>query len=638
MVNNETRYNLTPSDGSTYQRIVSLLAENYAVDAATNPNARPLVLDLACGNGPLAELVNEDLGLTYVGIDIDADRLRKLSERGYETHSLNLNQSCEIILAKLRDIIGDRNVAAFTMLDGIEHLSSPGFVLDALAKLAQENNALVGISVPNVAHRDVGIKLAMGSWDYTESGLLDTTHVRFYTEQSLEALLFQHGLRVIARSDLELETSDQHFPQTHPALTARTSLAQLLRYVREKSDDNGSINQFVWLALPGPARSSANSAQTQVPGPNPFLSVVLRTQGTRTNELREVLLCLIAQTNQDFEVHLIGHNLTKDAQLEIADLLRRLPAGFRERAQLHLCDGGTRSRPLNVGLRAARGEYVAYLDDDDFVLGHWVETFHLLQQQARGTVLRARCAKQSSERCTVLGRSATTNTSSISLPYEEDFSLVSHLIANQTPFMSVAFPRALYADFNEEFDELLSTTEDWDYLLRSAALVGVTDSPEITAIYRQWRGLTTSQVAHRQEEWESNQVIIERKMNARPIILQAGEVVKLRALNHLNSHESFDSEAAEEMRMRWERRARMQSEAFLLITARRWRYSAPLRWVSGIFGRPRGVSTQNILEASDEELEAAIRGIRQSTSWNLFPHRNKKSRSDGQLSSRTQDV
>ena len=48
----------------------------------------------------------------------------------------------------------------------------------------------------------------------------------------------------------------------------------------------------------------------------PFLSVVMRTQGKRIEMLREAVLCLWAQTCQDFEVLIMGHNLDGEARIE----------------------------------------------------------------------------------------------------------------------------------------------------------------------------------------------------------------------------------------------------------------------------------------------------------------------------------
>ena len=53
------------------------------------------------------------------------------------------------------------------------------------------------------------------------------------------------------------------------------------------------------------------------------------------------------------------------------------------------------------------------------------------------------------------------------------FELVDHLRANYTPCMTVAFPRGVVHGVGLRFDETLDTTEDWDLVVRAAAVVGV---------------------------------------------------------------------------------------------------------------------------------------------------------------------
>ncbi len=59
-------------------------------------------------------------------------------------------------------------------------------------------------------------------------------------------------------------------------------------------------------------------------------------------------------------------------------------------------------------------------------------------------------------------------------------------MANYTPFMSIAFPRGAVHDLGLRFDETLDTTEDWDFIVRCAAALGVESIREPTCVYRWW--------------------------------------------------------------------------------------------------------------------------------------------------------
>jgi SAM-dependent methyltransferase len=81
--------------------------------------------------------------------------------------------------------------------DVLEHLSDPLSALLAVnPSLAP--GGLVVVSVPNVAHLWVRLALLGGRFDYTDRGILDRTHLRFFTRRTLLALLAEAGLAVSA--------------------------------------------------------------------------------------------------------------------------------------------------------------------------------------------------------------------------------------------------------------------------------------------------------------------------------------------------------------------------------------------------------------------------------------------------------
>jgi len=77
--------------------------------------------------------------------------------------------------------------------DVLEHLKDPVSVLSALRKFLVPGGYVV-ISVPNIAHLSVRLALLAGKFPYAEGGLLDRTHLRFFTRESAEKLLEEAGL------------------------------------------------------------------------------------------------------------------------------------------------------------------------------------------------------------------------------------------------------------------------------------------------------------------------------------------------------------------------------------------------------------------------------------------------------------
>lgn len=90
----------------------------------------------------------------------------------------------------------DTRFDAIVCGDVLEHLADPAAVLAWLADRLVPSGRLA-VSVPNVAHLWVRLLLLAGRFDYTERGILDRTHLRFFTSRSLRALVVGAGLRVV---------------------------------------------------------------------------------------------------------------------------------------------------------------------------------------------------------------------------------------------------------------------------------------------------------------------------------------------------------------------------------------------------------------------------------------------------------
>ena len=112
------------------------------------------------------------------------------------------------------------------------------------------------------------------------------------------------------------------------------------------SNGGGNGKPPVVLPFGGDVNAQGDAAANH-PGER-FDTVVTRTQGSRIDTLRETLLCLSAQTSQNFEVCIVGHNLEVDAQLAVERVIADLHDGMRQRVRLVRVEGGTRAEPLRT--------------------------------------------------------------------------------------------------------------------------------------------------------------------------------------------------------------------------------------------------------------------------------------------------
>ncbi|WP_353988423.1 glycosyltransferase family 2 protein [Ruicaihuangia caeni] len=264
---------------------------------------------------------------------------------------------------------------------------------------------------------------------------------------------------------------------------------------------------------------------------SPFLTVVVRTQGKRLESLKDALLCLSAQTDQDFEVVLVAHNALPEGLEGVGSILERQPNGFRERVRLIEVSGGTRSRPLNVGVEAANGRYLAFYDDDDLLFAHWVEEFHTAARTHEGRLMRSTVANQSVEpEVWSGGQAGFRSTSWPKAEHAQHFDQLKHMLVNHSPFMTFAFPATLFTRYGMRFDEDLEVAEDWDMVLRGSLTAGVTEIASLTATYRRWSGGESSYTAHTRERWLASEQLVIDKIEHAVFMLPPGSMKAIREI------------------------------------------------------------------------------------------------------------
>jgi SAM-dependent methyltransferase len=146
------------------------------------------VLDVGCGTGSVTKHVISNRGATVIGLEPDEARARRARERGLVVHMVPL--SADII-----ESLGEFDVVLFA--DVLEHLADPWSIL-TLAKSALAPDGRIVASVPNVAHWSVRTDIVRGRFAYRESGIMDATHLRWFTEAGVRILFESAGVTVDA--------------------------------------------------------------------------------------------------------------------------------------------------------------------------------------------------------------------------------------------------------------------------------------------------------------------------------------------------------------------------------------------------------------------------------------------------------
>lgn len=147
------------------------------------------VLDVGCASGDLAMALKAN-GCRVSGIEYD--ELAAESAKPY----LQRLVVGDVTQLDLVDEFGAESFDAIVFGDVLEHLVDPAEVLQRSLGLLRPGGDVI-ISVPNVAHGSLRLALLQGRWRYTDEGLLDRTHLRFFTRESFLAMLRDAGLRVM---------------------------------------------------------------------------------------------------------------------------------------------------------------------------------------------------------------------------------------------------------------------------------------------------------------------------------------------------------------------------------------------------------------------------------------------------------
>lgn len=167
-----------PSTWSSHTRIASFLN--------TLP-AQCKVLDVGAASGTLARMC-QNKSLRLFGIEPNP-AWAQIASPFYEKMWVCSVSEIDQELLEGFDVV--------VLGDILEHLPDPEIVLNKLVE-CQPSNALFIISVPNIANLWVRLNLLMGHFDYTDRGILDRTHLRFFTRRTLIHMIQNSRLDILS--------------------------------------------------------------------------------------------------------------------------------------------------------------------------------------------------------------------------------------------------------------------------------------------------------------------------------------------------------------------------------------------------------------------------------------------------------
>ncbi|MBD9355766.1 methyltransferase domain-containing protein [Methylomonas albis] len=187
----EIKENKLMLDKATCSSLESNL-ENYYLHARPEvlelvPISARRVLDVGCGAGGFSATLKSRQSVEIHGVE--------LSPRAAETAKLHLDHVWNYSIEDALHEIPEEYYDCIVIADILEHLVDPGTVLASLKrKLAQDGKIVA--SIPNIQNWGIVSELIQGRWDYCNEGILDRTHLRFFTRKSVEELFWSAGFNI----------------------------------------------------------------------------------------------------------------------------------------------------------------------------------------------------------------------------------------------------------------------------------------------------------------------------------------------------------------------------------------------------------------------------------------------------------
>jgi 2-polyprenyl-3-methyl-5-hydroxy-6-metoxy-1,4-benzoquinol methylase len=195
---------------------------------------------------------------------------KELQKRGCRVTCIESNQKMALIAKKfceemiienveqmnLSMILGKKKFDVILLGEILEHLIEPEKVLKKLTKFLKTSGYVVA-TIPNIAHGSVRLSLLMGKFEYVSSGLLDRTHLRFFTKRSMEKMFRNAGLEIIKVKSIKNDIFSV------PNIKLRQEFPEVLIYSLRK-DPEAEIYEFIVKAKPIQGKLSSITRKPEI--------------------------------------------------------------------------------------------------------------------------------------------------------------------------------------------------------------------------------------------------------------------------------------------------------------------------------------------------------------------------------------
>lgn len=204
------------------------------------PASAKRIVEVGCSTGGLAQaLKSRRPDVHFVGLELDPKAAELARHRCDQVLQLNVDQAGPEVFSALQ------GHDCWVFGDVLEHLQDPWRVLAEVARVLAPGGCVVA-SIPNAQHWSLQVRLNMGAFQYEATGLMDRTHIRWFTRQTMLQMFEGAGLRVEAGVPCMVEEP----PIREQALAGVRQMALALGHDPELAVRDAQPMQYALRAVP----------------------------------------------------------------------------------------------------------------------------------------------------------------------------------------------------------------------------------------------------------------------------------------------------------------------------------------------------------------------------------------------------
>lgn len=208
------------SKGHIYLRDLDPSGDSSLAKIARRISPGAAVLDLGTGPGVLGKYLKEEKNCIMDGVESHSVRA-DMASASYRSVMI-----ADLETVDLSGLFPGKRYDYIVCADILEHLKNPDHVLEQLPALLNQTGKIL-LSVPNVAYAGLIADLLAGRFEYRMEGLLDATHLRFFTRNSLLDLLGKHRFSFSHMETVSLPLQRSEFASRHPGALSPAIYRQL---------------------------------------------------------------------------------------------------------------------------------------------------------------------------------------------------------------------------------------------------------------------------------------------------------------------------------------------------------------------------------------------------------------------------